>query len=142
MPKDKLDQFDAHLGRVVAALTNDGEVFDLIRQHTGFAFLKEFIPSPDRLIMLEISEPYVRQVLGGRRDDYIGKTDFDVWDYHTASLFFNHDMRIIRGMPVETDENGRLNEPWSSERTGLNGVFNGRKYRVDSKGRIFLVGLD
>ena len=142
MPKDKLEQFDAHLGRVVSALTNEGEVFDLIRQHTGFAFLKEFLPSPDRLLMLELSEPYVRQVLGGRREDYIGKTDFEVWDYSTASNFFSHDMKVIRGLPVELDEHGRLNEPWESERTGLKGVFNGRKYRVDSKDRIFLVGLD
>ena len=138
MPKDKLDQFDAHLGRVVSALTNDGEVFDLIRQHTGFAFLKEFIPSPDRLIMLEVSEPYVRQVLGGRRDDYIGKTDFDVWDYDTAILFYNNDEATRQALRNATT---LVEEPWESQRTGQKGTFVGYKWRFSVDGYEYIVGM-
>lgn len=145
MSDDALARFDALYNQILAAQDASEPFFEVFRQHTGKAFIKEFFIKPARLVMQEVSESYDRDILGGRRELYVGKTDIEYWGYETGSLFFENDMRVINGLPFpdgSLDEYGRLSEPWVSPTTGAKGVWNGRKYRLDVGDRVFLVGLD
>lgn len=145
MSDDALERFDELYKKILAASDASEPFFEIFRQHTGKAFIKEFFLRPARLIMQEVSDSYDLDILGGNRELYIGKTDIEYWGYEIGSRFFEHDMRIINGLqfpPGALDEHGRLSEPYKSPTTGATGVWNGRKYRLDIGDRVFLVGLD
>lgn len=70
-------------------------------------------------VMLYLNDEYERRILqpiGLTKEDYIGRTDFDVWDKHIAQNFVNNDLEVMRRKkPVEFDEE------WSSGSQGFIG---------------------
>jgi len=142
---EALDRFNELFSRVIDSVEASKPFFEVFRQHSGMAFIKEYFPRPDRLIMQEVSDQYDRVLLAGKRSLYIGKTDLQYWGYEVGAEFFENDMKIINGIPFEPgklDEYGRLSEHYVSPTTGVKGVWNGRKYRLNVADRVFLVGLD
>lgn len=139
MPSDEsLREFKGLIEQARAIAADDKALASAIRQFPGLAWIKRYEPDTNRYVMIELSDQYVLRILGGKREDYIGKTDFDVWDYDTALTFFEND---------EDTRNGRRNptqdviEPWESSRTGQKGTFNGRKWRFDSEGITYIAGM-
>lgn len=110
----------------------------LIRSYPGLAWLKRYDESNGRYVMVELSEQYVLQILGGRREDYIGQDDFAVWDYETAKSFFENDEATRTGRRNPTQE---VVEPWDSSRTGQKGTFKGRKWAFSVQGTIYVAGM-
>ena len=63
--------------------------------------------------MVYVNREYERRYLipmGKSAKDYIGKTDYDVWDRETADLYRAHDVEVVTtGQPLHTVE--RIPEP-------------------------------
>lgn len=110
-----------------------------IRSYPGLAWVKRYNEKNDHYIMVELSQQYILQILGGQREDYVGKTDFDVWDYETASIFKqgDDDTRLGRRNPTT-----KVIEPWDSARTGQKGTFEGRKWTFAIDGEIYVAGIE
>ena len=110
-----------------------------IRSYPGLAWIKRYDASREAYVMVELSQQYILQILGGHREDYIGNTDFDVWDYETATHFKtgDDDTRLGRRNPTT-----RVVEPWDSSRTGQKGTFEGRKWSFSIDGEIYVAGIE
>jgi hypothetical protein len=110
-----------------------------IQSYPGLGWIKRYDEASDNYVMVELSHQYILQILGGRRQDYIGKTDFDVWDYETASHFKagDDDTRLGRRNPTQ-----KVIEPWDSSRTGQKGTFEGRKWTFSIDGDTYVAGIE
>lgn len=76
------------------------QVDDLQRQVVLMQSAHESLPIPQWLkdlngVMLSINEPYSR-VFKKTRSEYIGKTDFEVWDEATAKKFTANDRQVMK----------------------------------------------
>lgn len=103
--------------------------FELVRNWPGLAFVKELYEKRNAIVMQEVSDVYMRQILG-KREYYIGKTDFDagspeiaLWTYPEAKTFNDNDLEALnKGVPIFVK-----NEGWTSRLTGASGVWTGLK---------------
>ena len=114
-----------------------------IRTFPGLSWLKQYVPAPSggrgQYIMIELSEQYALRILGGQPLEYIGKTDFDIYDFDTAMTFFQNDedTRLGRRNPTEP-----VCEPWESKFTGQRGTFAGLKWAYEFDGGVYLRGSE
>lgn len=110
-----------------------------IRSYPGLAWMKRYEPKSGLYIMVELSDQYVLRILGGHREQYIGKSDFDVWTYEEAEHFKqgDDDTRTGRRNPTQ-----KVEEPWESSRTGQKGTFEGRKWAFTIDSEIYVAGIE
>lgn len=135
---DDIRAFKGLIEQARTIVSDDRALANAIRQFPGLAWVKRWEPDSNRYIMTELSDQYVLRILGGKREDYIGKTDFDVWDFETALAFFENDEDTRNGRRNPTQD---VSEPWESSRTGQKGTFNGKKWRFDSDGITYVAGM-
>jgi hypothetical protein len=124
-------------GRTVAGDMKAVAAF--IRSYPGLAWIKRYDAKNSTYVMVELSDQYVLRILGGHRDAYIGKTDFDVWTYEEAEVFRqgDDDTRTGRRNPTQ-----KVIEPWESSRTGQKGTFEGRKWAFSIEGDTYVAGIE
>ena len=121
-----------------AVVAESRPLLNAIRQFPGLAWVKRYQPRTSRYVMVEMSAQYALRILGGKREEYIGKTDFDVWDYDTAVFFFENDEDTRLGRRNPTTQ---VHEPWESSRTGQKGTFIGWKWRFEAEGVEYVAGI-
>lgn len=110
-----------------------------IWSYPGLAWIKRYDANTGKYIMVELSEQYVLRILGGRREDYIGKSDFDVWSYEEAEVFRQGDEDTRTG---RRNPSTKVEEPWNSSRTGQKGTFEGRKWAFTIDGETYVAGIE
>ncbi|MEO1187746.1 MAG: hypothetical protein AAFW60_01640 [Pseudomonadota bacterium] len=140
------DEAEEELNRLINAFESVSHPndygFELIRIFPGLAFVKELLSPRDRVVMVEISDQYHRQICP--REFYVGRTDFDagppgkpLWKYEDAAQFHRNDLEALhRGLPIFVKD-----EPWSSSITGQSGLWQGLKIWVPGE-RTFMWGFD
>lgn len=135
---DEIRKFESLADQTRAVATESRPLLQAIQQFPGLAWIKRYDGVDQSYFMVELSHQYVLRILGGRREDYIGKTDFDVWDYDTAIVFYNNDETTRAGSRNPTT---LVEEPWESSRTGQKGTFVGYKWCFSVDGFQYVVGM-
>ena len=135
---DLIRRFDSLADQATAVSAESRPLLEAVRQFPGLAWIKRYDPTSSRYLMTVLSQQYVLRILGGKHEDYIGKTDFDVWDYDTALMFFENDEKTRRG---ERNATQIVEEPWESTRTGQKGTFRGYKWMFEVEGHVYVVGM-
>ena len=135
---EDIRRFESMAEQAKAVATESRPLLQAIIQFPGLAWVKRWEPNEKKYYMVELSNQYVLRILGGKREDYIGKTDFDVWDYETAIHFYNNDEATRKGHRNATT---LVEEPWESSRTGQKGTFVGYKWRFSVDGYDYIVGM-
>lgn len=120
-------------------ISDSSALVEAIAKYPGLAWVKRYDPGLSQYIMVALSQEYVDRILGGRIEDYLGKTDFDVWPYDVAKVFYENDDATRRAV---RDPHERLDEPWESSRTGNKGVFRGRKFAFSASGYVYVAGFE
>lgn len=91
----ELDQYKDKVNIEIVQLRNKVELLESAHQDLPLPmWLKD-----SNGIMMALNSEYEETFLipnGKSKDDYIGKTDFDVWDKTTATIFNNHDKMVFR----------------------------------------------
>ncbi len=131
--------FREALKDVRASFSQSRAIFTFVQSFPGLAWIKRYNERDQKYYMVALSEKYVRDILGGAIEDYLGRTDFDVWDYETAYLFFQNDEATRLGT---RDPAERVHEPWTSSRTGKSGHPYFRKWRFQFEGHIYVAGME
>jgi len=135
---DILRRFDSLADQAKAVSTESRPLLEAVRQFPGLAWIKRYDEHANKYVMVVLSQQYVLRILGGKTEDYVGKTDFDVWDYDTALMFFENDEKTRRG---ERNATQIVEEPWESSRTGQKGTFRGYKWMFEVEGHAYVVGM-
>lgn len=135
---DLLKRFDSLADQAKAVSSESRPLLEAVRQFPGLAWIKRYDEHANKYVMVVLSQQYVLRILGGKTEDYIGKTDFDVWDYDTALMFYENDERTRRG---ERNATQIVEEPWESTRTGQKGTFRGYKWMFEVEGHVYVVGM-
>ena len=135
---EDIRRFESMAEQAKAVATESRPLLQAIVQFPGLAWVKRWEPRDQKYYMVELSTQYVLRILGGKREDYIGKTDFDVWDYDTAILFYNNDEATRQALRNATT---LVEEPWESQRTGQKGTFVGYKWKFSVDGYEYIVGM-
>lgn len=138
MTDDLAAEFDSIADQARAVSTESRPLLEAVKQFPGLAWIKRFDETGNRYVMVVLSQQYVLRILGGKFEDYIGKTDFDVWEYDTALIFFENDEKTRRG---ERNATQIVEEPWESSRTGQKGTFRGYKWAFTVEGHTYVVGM-
>lgn len=136
--RDLIQKFDSLADQAKAISTESRPLLEAIRQFPGLAWIKRYDQHTKKYIMVVLSQQYVLRILGGKTEDYIGKTDFDVWEYDAALMFFENDEKTRKG---ERNATQMVEEPWESSRTGQKGTFRGYKWLFEVEGHIYVVGM-
>lgn len=136
--EEELKRFESMADQARAVASESRPLLEAIRQFPGLAWIKRYDPNTGKYIMIELSQQYILRILGGRREDYVNQTDFDVWDYDTAIIFFENDEKTRKG---ERNPTQMVEEPWESSRTGQKGTFIGFKWKFDADGSTYVVGM-
>lgn len=135
---DLLKRFDSLADQAKAVSTESRPLLEAVRQFPGLAWIKRYDEHKNCYVMVVLSQQYVLRILGGKTGDYIGRTDFDVWDYDTALMFYENDERTRKG---ERNATQIVEEPWESSRTGQKGTFRGYKWMFEVEGHVYVVGM-
>jgi hypothetical protein len=136
--EDLIRKFESLADQAKAVSKESRPLLEAVRQFPGLAWIKRYDPHTSKYVMVVLSQQYILRILGGKMEDYLGKTDFDVWDYDTALLFFENDEMTRKG---ERNATQIIEEPWESARTGQKGTFRGYKWMFEVEGHVYVVGM-
>lgn len=90
-------------------ITEQSNIITAFNQSPNFHWIKD-----NGFVMLDLNDSYEETLLspyGISRNDYIGFTDFDIWDEMTANIFRNFDKEVLECMcPIYRREIAILGE--------------------------------
>lgn len=108
---------------------------EIIDNDPGLMFAKKRV-APNRYVMLRVSRGYAALYLGGPKEFYDNKEDYEVWGTELGGLFNVADEEVYKtqlGIHVE--------EKIISPLTGIKGTFKGRKFPVRIGDTVYIIGI-
>jgi hypothetical protein len=106
-----------------------------IQTFPGLAWIKRYDKNTDRFIMVELSNAYMRHIVGPWEGDYINQPDSVFWPEHIAEQFRKNDLEAMTIGQVF------VKEKFHSPRTKACGYFEGWKWYFTSKDQSYVAGI-